>query len=66
MMACLGACNDDDDSRFGVPTEFRDIKFKPIPGGAVMRYYLPDQKDIFGVQVRYTDAWGEKQVKNAT
>lgn len=65
-VSCLAACNDDDELRFEVPTEFREIKFEPIPGGAVMRYYLPDDKDIFGVQVRYTDAWGEPQMKNGT
>lgn len=62
----LGACDNNEDIRFEVPTEFREIKFEPIPGGALMRYYLPNEKDIYGVQVRYVNAWGEEIVKNGT
>ena len=62
----LFACNDDDEIGFDVPTEFRDIQFEPLPGGALMRYYLPDESEIFGVQVRYKNAWGEERMKNGT
>lgn len=31
-----------------------------------MRYYLPSDMDIFGVRVRYTNAWGEEQMKDGS
>ena len=60
------ACKDDDEIRFEVPTEFRKIHFDAMPGGAVMHYYLPNETEIFGVLVRYTNAWGEEQLKSGT
>ena len=42
------ACKEDEELRFDVPVEFRrDLRFRPTPGGAVMKYYLPDNSDIF-------------------
>lgn len=60
------ACKDDDDNGFDVPVEFRKISFDPVPGGAVMRYRLPDNMDIFGVRARYKDAYGRQLVKEGT
>ena len=61
------ACKEDEELRFDVPVEFRrDLRFRPTPGGAVMKYYLPDNSDIFGVRVRYTNAWGELLTKDGT
>ena len=60
------ACSEDDKVGFDVPVEFRKISFQPIPGGAVMRYKLPDNMDIFGVRVRYRDAYGRQLVKEGT
>lgn len=63
--ACI-ACEDDNESVFDVPVEFRKISFDPVPGGAVMRYRLPDNMDIFGVRARYKDAYGRQLQKEAT
>ncbi len=61
------ACKDDDEIGFDVPVEFRKpLEFRSIPGGAVMKYYLPDNDDVFGVRVRYTNAWGETLIKHGT
>ena len=60
------ACKDDDNVGFDVATEFQDLEFKPVPGGAVMSYTLPKNLDIFGVRVRYTDAWGEQQMRDGS
>lgn len=66
-LACLWACNDDDEIGFDVPVEFRkELSFTPIPGGAIMKYYLPDNSDIFGVRVTYKDAWGYDITKEGT
>ena len=65
--ACLLACNDEDEIGFDVPVEFRkDLEFRPIPGGAVMKYYLPRNADIFGVRVRYNDVRGMQVLKEGT
>lgn len=60
------ACKDNDDINFDVPVEFQKISFKPVPGGAIMHYKLPDDLNIFGVRVRYTDAYGELLTKDGT
>ena len=60
------ACKDDDEIGFDVPVEFRNISFDAVPGGAVMRYKLPDNTDIFGVRVRYTDAFGKQMYKDGS
>lgn len=53
ILFTLFACNNDKDAVFDVPVEFVSLSFDAVPGGAVMRYQLPDNADIFGVRVRY-------------
>ena len=66
LLGCLSACKDDDNEGFDVPVEFTALSFDAVPGGAVMRYKLPDNEDIFGVRVRYTDAFGEQLYKDGS
>ena len=66
MFGGLLACRDDEPIGFDVATEFRDLVFEPMAGGAVMKYYLPEDQEIYGVRVRYTNAWGEPQIKEGT
>lgn len=62
----LWACQDDKDV-FDVPVEFRkDLSFRPIPGGSVMKYYLPKGNEVFGLRVRYNDARGIEIIKEGT
>lgn len=60
------ACKDDDVTGFDAQTEFRNIKFEPMPGGAIMRYYLPENEDIYGIRVRYSNAWNELQIRESS
>lgn len=66
ILIAFVACKDDDENGFDVPVEFRKVAFDPVPGGAVMRYRLPDNMDIFGVRARYNDAYGRQLVKEGT
>lgn len=66
VLSGLAACKDDDNVGFDVPVEFTSLHFEAMPGGAVMRYRLPDNTDIFGVRVRYTDAYGEQLYKDGS
>lgn len=66
LVCGLFACSDEEEIGFDVPVEFRKISFEPIPGGAVMRYRLPDNLDIFGVRARYQDGKGRSLVKEST
>lgn len=66
ILVAFVACKDDDENGFDVPVEFRKISFDPVPGGAVMRYKLPDNMNIFGVRARYKDAYGRQLVKEGT
>ena len=44
VIAGIVSCKDDDNIGFDVPVEFPSISFKPVPGGAVMHYVLPDRQ----------------------
>ena len=68
VLAGMGffACKDDDVTGFDAVTEFRHIDFEPKPGGALMRYYLPENEDIYGVRVRYLNAWNELQTRESS
>ena len=48
----LFAC-EDDDSVFEPLTEGLEIKFTPVAGGAMMHYRLPNNSDIFAMNIRY-------------
>lgn len=58
LVACQG-----EDNGFDFSVSGEEFSFKAIPGGAVMYYQLPDDEDIFAVNVRYTDAQGENCLK---
>ena len=57
------ACQDDDDTSFGIKMSQEGIRFKPVPGGAVMYYTLPSESDVFALNVRYSDFRGHEVLK---
>ena len=59
------ACKEDEDLSFDVPVEFRKLDFQPVPGGAMMKYYVKNA-DVYGVRVRYSDAWGELRTREGS
>ena len=65
LMCGFIACNDDD-AAFDVPVDFQYLTFEPVPGGAIMRYKLPSNLDVFGVRVRYNDAFGKELYKDGS
>ena len=62
----LWAC-DDDKSGF-VVAELPDnaFSFKPMSGGAVMHYILPEDPGIVGIRVRYKDEYGKDMLRAAS
>ena len=56
------ACNDDD-VVFEPVTEGLEIKFTPVAGGAMMHYSLPNDRNIFAMNVRYKDWQGVDMLK---
>ncbi|WP_270544968.1 DUF4959 domain-containing protein [Butyricimonas paravirosa] len=56
ILLAFWRCNDDDVFSFGSLMSQENIHFKAQPGGAMMYYKLPDESDIFGINVRYKDA----------
>lgn len=53
----------DEKSSFDFPISEEGFSFRAIPGGAVMYYKLPNDSDIFALNVRYMDAHGEECLK---
>ena len=53
------SCNDDN-VIFETSTEGLELKFMPVAGGAMMHYTLPNNRDIFAMNIRYLDAQGNK------
>lgn len=64
----FAACSDDDKIGFDLPVDVSQeaIRFTPAPGGAVMHYSLPEDKEVFGIRVRYNSVWGETVVKDGS
>lgn len=58
------ACNDDN-SLFEVSTDGLKFDSRPIPGGAIFKYSLPNNSDIFSINIRYRDCHGNSILKSA-
>ena len=61
----LFAC-EDNDSYFDASIPQENVSFEAIPGGAIMRYTLPENTDIFAVRAEYEDYKGKKMIKIAS
>ena len=68
VASVFAACSDDDKIGFDLPVDVSQeaIRFTPAPGGAVMHYSLPEDKEVFGIRVRYNSVWGETVVKDGS
>lgn len=53
------ACGDDEKGNIIANLPNNAFSFEPMPGGAIMRYILPDDPDIVGVNVYYDDVYGK-------
>ena len=62
LIFSFSACNDDD-TVFETGTEGLEVKFTPVAGGAMMHYTLPNNRDIFAMNVRYKDWQGNNVLK---
>lgn len=65
MVCTLWSCSEgDEDFNSGLtPSAF---SFKPITGGAVMYYQLPNDPEVTGLYVRYNDAFGKPVTRSAS
>lgn len=59
-VALICSCNKNDSIGFDAIISEQDITFKPVSGGAVMYYTLPNNNQVMSVKVRYTDAQGKE------
>ena len=64
LLVSLFACNDDDNAGFELSMEELKVSFEPVAGGAMMKYTLPDNDEVFGMNVRYKDFRGEPVLKS--
>lgn len=62
-MLAAWSCKDNADEVFQASISPDKISFKPIPGGAVMKYTMPNDQSIDAIRVVYTDVMGEQIVK---
>lgn len=61
----LTSCHEDD-STFSPGITKEAFSFRPIAGGAVMHFHLPDDENIIGLHVRYKDAYGKNILRSAS
>lgn len=59
LLLALYSCKDDTAS-FSPGIGAEAFSFRPIAGGAVMHYSLPDDEDVVGVNIRYKDYAGKE------
>ena len=60
LLLGLCACNDDN-SVFDVAMDELQLKYTPVAGGAMVHYSLPNNRDIFAMNIRYMN-WQGRQV----
>ncbi|MBQ9668396.1 MAG: DUF4959 domain-containing protein [Prevotella sp.] len=66
LMACaLWSCSDDEET-FESGLTPNAFSFKPVTGGAIMYYQLPDDPEVTGLYVRYNDAFGQPVTRSAS
>lgn len=68
LMTCfiLFSCGDKDEMIFDGEISKDAISFEAVPGGALLRYSLPDNPDIFAIQAKYKNFKGETIVCKGT
>lgn len=57
------ACNDEN-TLFTASTEGLELKFTPVAGGSMMHYTLPNNRNIFAMNIRYKDSQGQEVLKS--
>ena len=65
VFAFFSACQEDD-AGFDSEILAESVSFKPIAGGAIMHYKLPDDDEVFSLKVRYTDAEGNEVLREGS
>ena len=66
LMACtLWSCSDGEEA-FDSGLTPSAFSFRPITGGAVMYYNLPNDPEVTGLYVRYLDAFGKPVTRSAS
>lgn len=63
LLLSLFACNNED-SFFEPTTDGLKLDYKSVPGGAVLKYSLPNDRNIFSMNIRYKDYRGENVIKS--
>ncbi len=66
LMACAVLSCSDDNEAFNPGIDGTAFTFTPAPGGAVMHYRLPANRDITGIYVYYKDAYGNDIVRSGS
>ncbi|PXZ44491.1 hypothetical protein DMB45_03320 [Sanguibacteroides justesenii] len=63
ILLTVFACKEDSPIAFDVTMPKEDIRFKTLPGGAMMYYRLPPDPEIFAINIRYVDCRGYEVLK---
>ena len=67
LAACfLCSCQDEEKVAFDATVGQDAFTFTPVPGGAVMHYKLPNDKEVMSIKVRYRNAQGEEMLRSAS
>ncbi|WP_303179448.1 DUF4959 domain-containing protein [uncultured Butyricimonas sp.] len=61
----FSGCQDDGDT-FGLMMPKDGLSFRPIAGGAVMYYNLPEDDETLFIRVRYRDAYGQEMLRTGS
>lgn len=59
------SCSDEDNT-FKADISPSSFSFKPVTGGAMMYYRLPDDPQIVGIHARYKDAYGKEILRTGS
>ena len=55
-----------DEAYFDVLVPADGLTFSLVEGGAVMHYRLPADEEVYGIRVRYKDAFGRDMIRTGS
>lgn len=59
-LSVLVGCEKESDNYFDATVDASSISFRPIPGGAIMSYNIPESKSIHGINLTYISSTGKE------
>ncbi len=66
IIALFTSCNNSEEMVFDYEIPKDSFRFEAVQGGAILHYDLPENKEIYYINVNYTNAFGEEVLRSGS